>query len=323
MNEKSNPMSMMYKTIPAVAELNKVPGFDPLKFLRHKVSRKTNEEMLQLELPYQKLWFRLRHPQGRMKLTTLRITEQLAIMEARVYLDRSDAEPISSYISQHSAEEGTDYVQAAQDEALSAALSDAGFGLQFADVAVDSTGKVFGSSIPLSGTAPIRQPMPNAAQRPVEAPGAALRQSGGEVHARPERAPQNAVEGRNTPARPAPIQKPAAKPVQNEQSPVSPVQPVVQQMVAEEKENMDTLPAGKVEENGPKRYAIPETWYKQSGTSGTPELQSILRGPLLLHSASALSGRTERSADSLRLLPSGTPHRMPAGSLDKVNRCSG
>ena len=249
MNEKSNPMPMMYKTIPAVAELNKVPGFDPLKFLRHKVSRKTNEEMLQLELPYQKLWFRLRHPQGRMKLTTLRITEQLAIMEARVYLDRSDAEPISSYISQHSAEEGTDYVQAAQDEALSAALSDAGFGLQFADVAVDSTGKVFGSSIPLSGTAPIRQPMPNAAQRPVEAPGAALRQSGGEVHARPERAPQNAVEGRNTPARPAPIQKPAAKPVQNEQSPVSPVQPVVQQMVAEEKENMDTLPAGKVEEN--------------------------------------------------------------------------
>ncbi len=69
MNEKSNPMPMMYKTIPAVAELNKVPGFDPLKFLRHKVSRKTNEEMLQLELPYQKLWFRLRHPQGRMKLT--------------------------------------------------------------------------------------------------------------------------------------------------------------------------------------------------------------------------------------------------------------
>ena len=46
MNEKSNPMPMMYKTIPAVAELNKVPGFDPLKFLRHKVSRKTNEEML-------------------------------------------------------------------------------------------------------------------------------------------------------------------------------------------------------------------------------------------------------------------------------------
>lgn len=85
---------------------------------------------------------------------------------------------------------------------LSAALSDAGFGLQFADVAVDSTGKVFGSSIPLSGAAPIQQPMPDAAQRPVEASGAALRQSGGEVHARLERAPQSVVERRNAPARP-------------------------------------------------------------------------------------------------------------------------
>ena len=142
-------------------------------------------------------------------------------------------------------------MQAAQDEALSAALSDAGFGLQFADVAVDSTGKVFGSSIPLSGAAPIQQPMPDAAQRPVEASGAALRQSGGEVHARLERAPQSVVERRNAPARPTSIQKPAAKPVQNEQPPVSPVQPTVQQMAAEEKENMDTLPVGKVEENAP------------------------------------------------------------------------
>lgn len=33
MNEKSNPMPMMYKTIPAVAELNKVPGFDILKVM--------------------------------------------------------------------------------------------------------------------------------------------------------------------------------------------------------------------------------------------------------------------------------------------------
>ena len=55
MNEKRNPMPMMYKTIPAVAELNKVPGFDPLKFLRHKVSRKTNEEMLRWNCPIKAL----------------------------------------------------------------------------------------------------------------------------------------------------------------------------------------------------------------------------------------------------------------------------
>lgn len=46
MNEKSNPMPMMYKTIPAVAELNKVPGFDPLKFLRR------TKDTLKLDLPY-------------------------------------------------------------------------------------------------------------------------------------------------------------------------------------------------------------------------------------------------------------------------------
>ena len=33
MNEKSNPMPMMYKTIPAVAELNKVPGFEPVSIV--------------------------------------------------------------------------------------------------------------------------------------------------------------------------------------------------------------------------------------------------------------------------------------------------
>ena len=30
----SNNAKTMYETIPAAAELNKVPGFDPLKFLR-------------------------------------------------------------------------------------------------------------------------------------------------------------------------------------------------------------------------------------------------------------------------------------------------
>ena len=40
----------MYETVPAAAELNKVPGFDPLKFLRR------TKDTLKLDLPYQKLW---------------------------------------------------------------------------------------------------------------------------------------------------------------------------------------------------------------------------------------------------------------------------
>ena len=36
----------MYETVPAAAELNKVPGFDPLKFLRR------TKDTLKLDLPY-------------------------------------------------------------------------------------------------------------------------------------------------------------------------------------------------------------------------------------------------------------------------------
>ena len=57
----SNNAKTMYETIPAAAELNKVPGFDPLKFLR----RAGNS--MKLDLPYQKLWFRMAHPNGRMR----------------------------------------------------------------------------------------------------------------------------------------------------------------------------------------------------------------------------------------------------------------
>jgi len=125
MNTIANPT--MYEAIPAVSELNRVPGFDPLKFLR-----KTDDGP-KLDLKYKKLWFRLKHPAGRTKLTALRITEQLAIIEARVYFDKNDATPNGSYIATRYAQTtpGGLYIEAAQHEAMDAALNDAGFGVQF------------------------------------------------------------------------------------------------------------------------------------------------------------------------------------------------
>ena len=119
-----NNAKTMYETVPAAAELNKVPGFDPLKFLRR------TKDTLKLDLPYQKLWFRMAHPNGRMRLTALRITEQMAIFEAKVFLDRSDAEPFSMSTAQQTTQDSRDFVKAAQNEALSQALTDAGFGIQ-------------------------------------------------------------------------------------------------------------------------------------------------------------------------------------------------
>lgn len=122
------PESTLFNAVPVVSELNRVAGFDPLKFLK-KTARGH-----ELELRYKKLWFRLKYPAGRTRLTPLRITDQLAIIEARVFFDKDDADPASSYIAtttQENAPAGL-YIQAAEHDALDMALTNAGFGIQFA-----------------------------------------------------------------------------------------------------------------------------------------------------------------------------------------------
>ena len=156
---KGNQEPMLYTTNAAVASLNHVPGFDPLKFLRRTTSRKTGEDVMRLDLRYKKLWFRLACPTGRLKLNALRITEKMAIFEAKVYRDREDAEPLSSYVANCTldATPGGLYVEAAQEEALDTALSNAGFGIQFADVGSES--EEYGSEVPVGAKAEIAKPV--------------------------------------------------------------------------------------------------------------------------------------------------------------------
>lgn len=156
---KGNQESMLYTTNATVAALNHVSGFDPLKFLRRTTSRKTGEDVMRLDLRYKKLWFRLACPTGRLKLNALRITEKMAIFEAKVYRDREDAEPLSSYVANCTldATPGGLYVEAAQEEALDTALSNAGFGIQFADVG--SVSEEYGSEVPVGAKAEIAKPV--------------------------------------------------------------------------------------------------------------------------------------------------------------------
>ena len=156
---KGNQEPMLYTTNATVASLNHVPGFDPLKFLRRTTSRKTGEDVMRLDLRYKKLWFRLACPTGRLKLNALRITEKMAIFEAKVYRDREDAEPLSSYIANCTLDTtpGGLYVEAAQEEALDTALSNAGFGIQFADVGSES--EEYGSEVPVGAKAEIAKPV--------------------------------------------------------------------------------------------------------------------------------------------------------------------
>lgn len=98
-------------------------------------------------------------PTGRLKLNALRITEKMAIFEAKVYRDREDAEPLSSYVANCTldATPGGLYMEAAQEEALDTALSNAGFGIQFADVGSES--EEYGSEVPVGAKAEIAKPV--------------------------------------------------------------------------------------------------------------------------------------------------------------------
>lgn len=134
----ANQSATMYESIPVVSELNKVQGFDPLKFLR-----KTSKGERKLDLKYKKLWFRLKYPNGRIKLSALKITDQLAIIEARVYFDKNDTQPKASFIAQRDAGStpGGLYIESAQHAAIDQALSDAGFGVQFTSTALSDSGE--------------------------------------------------------------------------------------------------------------------------------------------------------------------------------------
>lgn len=127
----------------AVQQLRKVPGFDPMKLLRKTISVKTGHPVWKLDLRYKRLWFRLACPNGRMLLKPLRISDQLAIIEAQVYFSKDDSVPAASFTSEQRRENipGGEFLRAAQEDALNMALENAGFGIQFCDVSRDYGGE--------------------------------------------------------------------------------------------------------------------------------------------------------------------------------------
>ena len=135
----------------AVQQLRKVPGFDPMKLLRKTISVKTGHPVWKLDLRYKRLWFRLACPNGRMLLKPLRISDQLAIIEAQVYFSKDDPVPAASFTSEQRRENipGGEFLRAAQEDALNMALENAGFGIQFCDVNRDYGGELFGSEVPV------------------------------------------------------------------------------------------------------------------------------------------------------------------------------
>ena len=213
---KSDNVPMMYEVFPAVAALNQVQGFNPLKMLRRIVSPKTGEEVLRLDLQYKKLWFRLRHPEGRIRVNPLRITEQIAIYEAQVYLNREDPAPVCSFTSSISKDEAPDgkYIQAAQEDAIDKALTDAGFGIQLSDVTTPESMRHYGSEIPVSqlndnasvtagqakATQPVSKPVVQAPSAPEQSATAIQQSPAPKVAERPVQVTQNVAPAQPNPA---------------------------------------------------------------------------------------------------------------------------
>lgn len=128
---------MLANAVPAVGELRKVPGFNPLRLLQ-KSRTPDGEETSTLPLRYKRLWFRLACPNGRLLLNPLRVTDQMAIYEAQVFLSKDEALPIANYTAtKEKSGSGSHYIQDAQDEALETALDNAGFGIQLCEVSED------------------------------------------------------------------------------------------------------------------------------------------------------------------------------------------
>lgn len=287
--------------IPAAMELHKVPGFDPTKHLRRVLNEK-GEPVMRLDPRYQRLWFRLAYPKGRMLLNPLRITDQLAIFEAKVFFHRDDPSPASSFTSNKSAQDTPDYIRAAQDEALKEALDNAGFGIQLCDMSQTVADE---SNMP--STDPVRaKPEPAATEpnpKPVSVPKSATMhtvvsvdtQTMGAVHVKEDAAP-------------APIL--AEQPVGQKTDPVS-----VDEPVPAREQNRD-IPAT-VQHEEPEPEASPQS-----------ELAAILNFPESVAEAAApqeIKDTTppavvEEAAPALGVTGPSSPADAAAGSVETLSQ---
>ena len=138
MNEATITANGMYDEVAEIRNLNNVEGFDPRKYMRI-IQKEGQIGKYYLDVVYRKLWFRLKYPEGKIVKKILKLTDQMAIVEAKVYLSRNDTE--DSFISNAMAQKyltsddqfGNKFVELAETAAVGRALADAGFGLQFAD----------------------------------------------------------------------------------------------------------------------------------------------------------------------------------------------
>ena len=156
---------LLYNKSKAVEELNKVEGFYPLELAR-VISNEGQEEQRYLDVKYRKLWFRLVNPTGKIISRIVHFTENMAVVEARIYLDKCDQE--DNYIANSFSQKfrtadiqfGDKFLEMAETAAIGRALADAGYGLQFADVGEGNDPMQVDAGIPVNQGTQMQTAMP-------------------------------------------------------------------------------------------------------------------------------------------------------------------
>ncbi len=175
---------LLYKKSQAVAALNRVEGFEPMELAR-TIKQEGQEDQLYLDVKYRKLWFRLVHPLGKIVSRILNFNETMALAEARIYLDHKDdsenyvANAFSMKFRTDDPRFGDKFLEMAETAAVGRALSDAGFGVQFADVGESNDPNQVDAGIPVSMQYPDPGVMWNQNQEGMTASAATVPQKDG------------------------------------------------------------------------------------------------------------------------------------------------
>ncbi len=166
-NEKNTTRCILW-------DLNRLPGFDFMEYTYVKDLGEGKKDLF-MSLEGQKTWFRLACPNGGLVLNALRVTDTMAIFEARVFADVNDRSPLSSFTATKKVDKATGdaYIRTAQDAALEEALKSAGFCIQtsvlarVARNAQPAHAEDAGQPVETPGEAPGPSPAPVQAGAPV------------------------------------------------------------------------------------------------------------------------------------------------------------
>ena len=298
-------------------DLERIPGLNLMEYTK-EVDRDGKKD-LELSLEGRKIWFRLVCPGGGLALNALRVTDAMAIYEARVFADADDRNPLASFTATQKADKskGEAYIRAAQETALEGALRASGFSLEVSLLArtVGISAAAAQPSQTDGGEQPAETPGPSpapaqtdtpvqkaaggaapvadkAAQQPKPAADTAPRPApvGPPPHAAPRPAPVGFQSGASGENRPAPVgPQPHAAPSQEKGKPAPAVVNIGdarQTVAAEDKPDgqagADTSPAaetGPVPETPPASHAAPAAAPAPEAAAGEPKPAPVTYTP--------------------------------------------